>query len=158
MTISIITAMDKNRVIGKNNSLPWYLPDDLNFFKKMTLNSSVVMGRKCFESIGKPLPNRKNIVLSRNSFKHKNIESYSSVEEIIEKYKNFYVIGGSQIYNAFLPYADKLIITKIEYEFEGDTFFPEINWNEWALESSVEGKIDEKNKYKHSFNIYRRKQ
>jgi len=157
MTISIITAMDKNRVIGKNNSLPWYLPDDLNFFKKMTLNSSIVMGRKCFESIGKPLPNRKNIVLSRNSFKHKNIESYSSVEEIIEKYKDFYVIGGSQIYNAFLPYADKLIITKIEYEFEGNIFFPEINWNEWTLESSVEGKINEKNKYKHSFNIYRRK-
>ncbi|WLR43673.1 dihydrofolate reductase [Bacillus carboniphilus] len=156
--ISLILAMDENRLIGKDNGLPWYLPNDLKYFKKVTMNHIVVMGRKTFQSIGKPLPGRKNIVITRNSsFQAEGCEVIHALDEL-EKINDeeIFVIGGSQVYKEMLPFADKLYITKINATFEGDSYFPPINENEWTLVSSEKGVVDERNLYNHQFLVYKR--
>jgi dihydrofolate reductase len=155
--LSIIVAMDKNNVIGKNNDLPWHLPNDLKYFKGVTQNKTVVMGRKCFESIGRPLPNRKNIVLSRKPFIHDNVVWLPSVQDVLKLNGDIFIIGGAQIYEQFLPYASKLYITKIEHEFDGDTFFPRVNLDEWKQVSYKQGIKDEKNIYEHNFYVYEKR-
>lgn len=141
--INIIVAMDKNRVIGTNNDLPWKLSEDLKYFKNVTSNSIVVMGRKTYDSIGKPLPNRTNIVLTKDtSLKIYGVEICHSVIDIVKRSyeyinEDIYIIGGSEIYKAFLPYTNKLYITMINEEVEGDTFFPEFESN-FVEESSSE--------------------
>lgn len=137
-------AVAKNGVIGKNNALPWNLPEDLKHFKQITSGKNVLMGSKTFESIftmlGKPLPNRHNIVLTfdKNYKVPEGVELFFDVPSSLEKYKNqdLYVIGGGQIYKQFLPLAQKLYMTHIFKDYEGDAFFPEINWQNWKKVSS----------------------
>lgn len=133
--ISIISAISKNNVIGLNNTLPWHLPEDLKHFKNLTTGKTVVMGRKTFESIGKPLPNRTNIVLSRNN-KEINIPGVittNNIESLIHSENEIFIIGGSEIYSLFLPYANKLYLTLIDEEYEGDTYFPDIDYEKWDM-------------------------
>lgn len=126
--ISLIVAHDENRVIGYENAMPWHLPGDLQYFKKMTMGKPVIMGRKTFESIGRPLPGRRNIVITRNAdYKQEGIETVGSLEEayaLVHDAPEIMVIGGEQIFKLALPDADRLYITKINATFKGDTYFP----------------------------------
>lgn len=158
--ISIIVAMDRNRVIGKDNRMPWRLPADLAYFRKVTLGHTVVMGRKTFESIGKPLDGRKNIVLTRDrQYTKEGCTVVHSVEEalkMIQDDKECFIIGGAEIYSAFLPYTQKLYITYIDHEFEGDTYFPEINYGEWRMVSRTPGPKNEKISFNYYFEVHER--
>ena len=139
MTISIIVAMTNNRVIGKDNQMPWHLSDDLKNFKKLTLGKTVIMGRLTYDSIGKPLPNRKNIVLSR-SLKDKKVDVLSNVEEALEvtsAEEEVFIIGGQDIYSQTIKKATKLYITMIDCEIKGDKFFPNIDLSEWKIIDSL---------------------
>ncbi len=135
MIISIIVAMGNNRVIGKNNKLPWDLPADMDHFKKLTLGKPVIMGQRTFESIGKALPGRTNIILSQDkNFKAEDCIVAYSIEEALEKGKSFpevMICGGVSVYKQFLPLADRMYLTLIKDDFEGDAFFPEFDWQDW---------------------------
>ncbi|WP_102274863.1 dihydrofolate reductase [Cytobacillus massiliigabonensis] len=160
--ISLMWAMDNNRVIGFNNQLPWHLPEDLKFFKRTTMGHSIAMGRKTWDSIGRPLPGRENIVITRNpEFTCEGCTALNSVEALLEysqqKDEEIFVIGGAEIFKLILPDADKLYLTRIYDEFEGDTFFPALNLEEWSLLSREKGIKDENNPYDYEFMIYRRK-
>lgn len=128
---SLIAAIDKNRGIGKNNKIPWHVPEDFAWFKQKTSGQPIIMGRKTFESLGKPLPNRLNIIVTRDqNFKIEGAEITHSVEQAIhlakeEKNEEVFIIGGAQIYEQALPFADRIYLTKIDGEFACDTFFPE---------------------------------
>lgn len=138
--ISLIVAHDKNHVIGLNNEMPWHLPGDLAYFKKTTMGKPIIMGRNTFESIGRPLPGRRNIVITRNTaYTAEGIEVVHSVEDALELVKDqeeIMVIGGQQIFTEVLPLADRLYITKIDFEFEGDTFFPA--YDGWVEKTTTE--------------------
>lgn len=154
--IVILVAMDHNNLIGKGNKLPWYLPNDLKHVKKTTENGVIVMGRKCFESLGsRPLANRTNVILTRDKdFVADGCIVCHSVDEVLDKLKNkkrFFIFGGREIYNLFLPYATEMILTRVHSEFAGDVYFPEIEWKEWDKVSSTQGKVDDKNKHHHTF-------
>lgn len=161
MTISLIWAMTQDRVIGIDNKMPWHLPNDMAFFRKQTVGKFVVMGRKTFESLGcKPLPKRHNIVLTRNSeWTHEGVDVLHTVEEVlsIAEKEDLMIIGGAEIYALFMPYADRLYITRIEASIDGDAYFPTYNEDEWALVEEIQGVIDERNLYPHRFMIYERK-
>ena len=133
--ISLIVAHDKNRVIGYENKMPWHLPGDLQYFKEMTMGKPIIMGRKTFESIGRPLPGRRNIVITRNKqYNSDGIETVSSLDEALMLTKNdeeVMIIGGEQIFRLALPLANRLYITQINAEFNGDTFFP--SYEGWQL-------------------------
>lgn len=136
MKISLIVAMASNRVIGLDNQMPWHLSADLKRFKKITLGSAIVMGRKTFESIGKPLPGRTNIIISRNpAYKPEGCLVVNDIETALktacQNAENIFVIGGSELYQALLPIADTLYITQIHKEFQGDTVFPPIDAHHW---------------------------
>ena len=126
--IKIIAAVSKNLKIGKDNQLPWHISEDLKYFRKTTNGQAVLMGRKTFESIGRPLPNRRNIVLTRNvDFNEEGVEVVHTLEEALALCKTLdqvFIIGGGQIYSAFLPYADELYLTLVDKEIDGDTDFP----------------------------------
>ena len=133
--ISIIVAMSKNRVIGVKNSLPWHISEDLKRFKRLTTGYPIIMGRKTFESIGKPLPERRNIVVSRNqNLKVQDVEVVKSIEDALKICSSenlIYIIGGEQIYNLAMPYANNIHLTEVNKEVEGDAFFPEFDKKEW---------------------------
>ncbi|AKS38337.1 dihydrofolate reductase [Anoxybacillus gonensis] len=159
--ISIIVAMDRNRVIGWNNTLPWHLPADLAYFKHVTMGHPIVMGRKTFESIGRPLPGRINIVLTRhNTFSANSnvqvIHSIDDIEQVEQQYGHVFVIGGAQVFEQAMPFADQLYVTHIDETFTGDTFFPPIDEKQWVLRTVRQGVQDEKNRYPHTFCIYER--
>lgn len=122
-----IVAMAENRIIGSEGQIPWHLPEDLKFFKATTLGHSIVMGRKTYDSIGKPLPGRQNIILSRTMPKTDSITIVRSPEELVTlpNSPDFFVIGGAEIYKLLLPYCDELYITHVPCRVAGDTFFPE---------------------------------
>ena len=131
MQISIITAFDQNQVIGQNNQLPWHIPEDLKHFKTLTQGQTIIMGRKTFESIGRPLPNRKNIIIS-NAFKSPDLKILRSPNEALSlPDEHIFIIGGSSIYRYFLPYCHNLYITHIDKSFPGDCYFPTIDWHRW---------------------------
>ncbi|MGR8998048.1 MAG: dihydrofolate reductase [Gammaproteobacteria bacterium] len=137
MKIILIVAMASNRVIGNNNVMPWHLSADLKKFKQITMGSPILMGRKTFESIGRPLPGRTNIILSRNSeYRQDGCLVFNDIEKAIKKgcesSGEIFVIGGADLYEAMLPIADALYITIINREFQGDAFFPDIDMNEWS--------------------------
>jgi dihydrofolate reductase len=137
--ITLIAACSKNRVIGGDGKLLWYLPEDLKRFKSLTTGNPIVMGRKTYESIGKALPGRLNIILTKNrDFKADNCLIYNNIYDMLEIYQqsNLFVIGGGEMYNMFLPHAKKIELTLIDKDFEGDTFFPELG-SDW-IESNVE--------------------
>ncbi|ALS97473.1 type 3 dihydrofolate reductase [Lacimicrobium alkaliphilum] len=164
MRISMIAAMAKGRVIGSANRMPWHLPADLKHFKKITLGKPVVMGRKTFESIGKPLPGRKNIVVSSDpTFKAEGVERAESPEQALElaqkeQPEEVMVIGGGTLYSHFLPLCERLYITEIKLDVDGDTFFPDYqaqaNWR--ALEEE-HLQADEENPYPLVFKTLQRR-
>lgn len=126
MTITLIAALTPSRVIGRGGRLPWHLPEDLRRFKQLTTGHTVIMGRKTFESIGKPLPHRRNVVLSSHTIA--GVETYRTIPEALEALaaeQHLFVIGGGEIYRQFLPLADVLLLTVVHQDVEGDTFFPE---------------------------------
>ncbi|MCE7793047.1 type 3 dihydrofolate reductase [Salipaludibacillus sp. CUR1] len=159
--ISMIAAFSEGRVIGKDGDMPWHLPADLRHFKKVTSGHPILMGRKTFESIGKPLPNRRNIVLTRDkTFSAEGVEAIhdlADIRSLMAEEEEFFVIGGATIYEKLISKADRLYITHIHASFEGDTFFPEINGDEWETVSSEKGTVDQKNPHPHTFLVYERK-
>jgi len=142
MIISLIVAMDKNNLIGKNNKIPWHIPGELKRFRAITMGKPIIMGRKTFESIGKPLDGRENVVLTNNkSYKQDGVKTYNNISEVISDFTNhdeIFVIGGSEIYALLLPLAHKLYITKIDKIYDGDTWFPKIHYNEWKIQESIQ--------------------
>lgn len=149
--ISMIVATSKNNAIGKDNSLLWHISEDLKRFKEITSGHKMIMGRKTFESLPGILPNRHHIILTRdNNF---NVDSdkvsiIHDIDEVIKSYKNsseeVFIIGGGEIYNLFMPYADKLYLTKVKKDFNADTFFPQIDMNNWEIIHKSGEKTDEK--------------
>ncbi|HVG13919.1 MAG TPA: dihydrofolate reductase [Chitinophagaceae bacterium] len=161
MIISLLLAADENNVIGFNNQLPWHLPNDLKYFKNLTWGMPIVMGRKTFESIGKPLPGRRSIVITRNKeWKERNVETVHSIDEAVllagTSVKEIFIIGGAEIYNSVLPDADRVYLTRIHHRFEGDVFFKGIDPLLWTLAREVNCSADEKNSYNHSFQVWER--
>lgn len=141
--LSMIVAMGKGNVIGKDNQMPWHYPEDLRYFKEVTMNKTVIMGSKTYESIlttlKKPLPNRHHVILTKDKAKYREMETYHSIEDALANYlkkeEEVFVIGGASIYKQFLPFADRLYITHINQSFEGDTFFPHFNSDDFHLVS-----------------------
>lgn len=160
MKINLIVAVDENNGIGKDNQLPWHLPADLKHFKNLTSGHSILMGRKTFDSIGKALPNRRNIVISKQSgLQHQDIKFCNSLEEAIQLCSNedeIFIIGGAQIFEQALPLSDTLYLTIIHHNFNADTFFPKINPEEWIEVEKNLHYPDEKNLYSYSFIKYRK--
>ncbi len=160
--ISLIWAMDNNRLIGANNQMPWGISDipaDMAWFRKHTLGKPVLMGRKTFESIGKPLPQRRNIILSRQQdLQIDGCEVVHSLDDVVNMFEDeeLVVMGGAEIYKLAMPQADRLYYTQIEHEFEGNAWFPEIDLNTWQNVHSESHQPDEKNKYPYQFEIYER--
>lgn len=160
---SLIVAMDKNRVIGLNNGMPWHLPKDLQYFKERTSGHTIIMGRKTFESLGRVLPNRKHIVLTRsNQSFPEGVELVSTIEEIIQYKRNrpeeqMFIIGGGELFKQMLPYISRMYITKIDEAFEGDVYFPEFQKDEWELVSKEKGPMDDRNPYHYYYLVYERK-
>lgn len=155
MKISLIAAMTKNRVIGKNNAMPWHLPADLRHFKQITHHKPIVMGRKTFESIGRALPERRNIVVSRQlNDVISGLEVYPSLERVWEALKTeqeVLVIGGQTLFEETLAMADRLYLTLIDVEMEGDTFFPAWDPKQWHVVSRESHRADEKNPWNYEF-------
>lgn len=158
MNINLIVAIDEKNGIGKNNLLPWHLPADLKHFKTITTGHPIIMGRKTFDSIGKALPNRRNIVISRNArLIIPGVEICSSLNKAIDlcqEEKDIFVIGGAQIFEQALPLAKVLYLTVIHENFNADVFFPMINMNEWTEKEKILHQPDEKNLYSYSFIKY----
>ncbi|MHA8081200.1 dihydrofolate reductase [Aquirufa regiilacus] len=161
--LKILVAFDENRVIGKNNTLIWHLPADLKRFKTLTTGHVIIMGRKTFESIGKPLPNRTSIVISRQTdLQIDGAIIAHSVEEAILKAKSItrediYIVGGAEIYALSLPLADQILVTQLHDIFEGDAYFPEIPTETFEVTEKERGITDEKNAYQYSYITYTRK-
>ena len=154
--ISIIAAMSKNGVIGNNNSLIWKLPADMKRFKYLTTGNTIIMGRKTYESIGRSLPNRRNIIITSNlTYQADRCEICSSLESALElcKESNIFIIGGGQIYKQSLSIADNINLTIIDEYFDGDTYFPDIG-KEWVKISKNDYLPDDQNKYRYSFIDY----
>ncbi len=166
MQLALMVAMAENRVIGRNNNLPWYLPEDLKYFKKTTMGKPIIMGRKTYESIGKPLPGRTNIVVTRNAnFTADGVRVVHSLDDaialatqisIIDGSSEAIVIGGGQIYQAALPLVETLYVTQVHAKVEGDAFFPEVNWQNWQEFFREDWLKDEKNPYDYSFVILKK--
>jgi len=163
MQISIIAAIAKNWVIGVNNGLPWHLPTDLEHFKQLTLHKPIVMGRKTYESIGKPLPNRENLIISKNlNYSAPGCKVFTSLDEAInyvQPTEELMITGGADIYRQALPIATHLYLTFIDAEFEGTTltYFPEIDFDNWQEIYREEHLADEKNTCDYQFVNYVRR-
>ncbi|AOR24785.1 dihydrofolate reductase [Clostridium taeniosporum] len=156
--LSIIVAIAENNVIGNDNKLIWHISEDLKRFKEITSGKTILMGRKTFQSLPGILPNRKHVILTRD--KNFNIDSNSveilhNFDELLNKYsksdEEVFVIGGGEIYKQLLPHANKLYLTKIYKEFDGDTYFPQINYNEFKIDYESDIKINDKNQLKYKF-------
>ncbi|MAM71337.1 MAG: type 3 dihydrofolate reductase [Gammaproteobacteria bacterium] len=167
MKLAVIVAMAKNRVIGINNKLPWHLSEDLKYFKRVTMGKPIIMGRKTFESIGRPLPGRSNIVVSRNpDYQHENIKVVHSLEEAKELAENIcfidgmdeaMVIGGEELYRQALPMSDMLYLTEVHAEVKGDAFFPHFEPGEWEEIARKDFSAAGPNPYDYSFIVLSRK-
>jgi dihydrofolate reductase len=161
--IKILVACDENRVIGKDNQLIWHLPADLKRFKSLTTGHVILMGRKTYESIGKPLPNRATIVITRQAdFQAKGTITAHSVDEAILKAKSLsrediFIVGGAEIYTLSLALADQILLTQLHDIFEGDAYFPEISAETWEIVARERGLTDEKNPFQYSFITYQKK-
>lgn len=155
---SAIVAVASNNVIGGDNKLLWHISDDLKRFKSITTGHTIIMGRKTFESFPKPLPNRHHVILTRDkNYKVDSVEVtvVHDVETVMKMYENsgseVFIIGGGEIYNLLLPYCSKLYLTKVNKNFEGDTYFPEINFDEWNIDESSGELINEKDNLSYEF-------
>jgi dihydrofolate reductase len=160
--VNIIVAIGENRAIGKNNQLLWHMPADLKFFKQTTSGNTVIMGRKTFDSVGRPLPNRRNIVITRNTdLKIEGVEVVNSLDEALKITKteenDVFIVGGAEIYKQAIAKTNKIFLTTVHHNFEADTFFPEINQTEWETISEENFNADEKNKYNYTITVLKRK-
>ena len=160
MILSLLVAADEKNVIGKGNKLPWHLPNDLKYFKNLTWGMPILMGRKTFDSIGKALPGRKSIVITRDKeWKHESVEVVHSIEEAInaakaDGVKEIFVIGGAEIFLSSFNKADRIYMTRIHHQFDGDVYFPELPANDWALTQNKFCHADDKNAYSHTFQVW----
>jgi dihydrofolate reductase len=161
MTLSLVVAASSNNVIGRDGGLPWHLPDDLRQFKRLTTGKAVIMGRSTYESIGRPLPDRRNIVMTRNAdYVADGCDVVSSVSEAmdaVEGAEEVMIIGGGQVYRDFLPLANRIYLTRVQAEVEGDTYFPEIDEAAWRLVSSEHHAADEKHRYAFDVMVFERR-
>ena len=161
MRLSIIVAMDDNQLIGKDNTLPWNLPADLGYFKKTTTGKTVLMGRKTYESIGRPLPNRRNVIISRDAnFKAPGCEVIGPIVRALELAKEddeIMIMGGATFYEQMLPSVNRLYITQIEGVYAGDAYFPSFNPDDFVETFRESHQPDEKNKHTYHFTILDRK-
>ncbi len=157
MILSIIVATDENNGIGLNNQLLWHLPADLKLFKQTTSNHSIIMGRKTYESIGKALPKRRNIVISRQKdLQLQGIETFTSLDDAIKACHTedeVFIIGGAEIYNLAIQKTQRIYQTQVHHTFMADVFFPTLNPNEWEIKNSTNYPKDEANAYDFTFNI-----
>lgn len=168
MPITLVAAIDLNRAIGYNNQLLCKLSSDMKHFKELTRNGICIMGRKTYDSIGKPLSGRTNLVLTRDSTydPHPSVYLYEDIDTVLHEYNNYgegvsnlFVLGGVSVYQQFLPYADVIELTIIQHKFpEADSFFPAFSLDEFDVVSNIYNEADEKNEYAHSFITYKRKQ
>lgn len=164
MKVALIAAFAQNLVVGINNSLPWHLPEDLKYFKRTTSGKAIIMGRKTYESIGRPLPNRTNIVVSRNAtFSAEGVVVVASLEAAIKHAEDVntingvdevMIIGGAAIYEASLPLADRLYLTHVHANVEGDAYFPSVDFSQWLEVARDDFQKDESNPYDYSFVVY----
>ncbi len=161
MKISLIWAMDRNRLIGRANALPWKLPADMAWFKQNTVGKPILMGRKTYESIGRPLPGRTNIILSRQDDLQIDgctvVQSLAQAKAVVPEAEELMVMGGAEIYAQLMDQADRVYITRIDAAFEGDAWFPEFHDQDWQELSCQRGIVDEANIYPHAFIIMQRK-
>ena len=162
MKISLVVAASQNNVIGRDNQLPWHLPEDLEYFKLVTMDKPILMGRRTFDSIGRPLPGRRNIVITRDlEWDAEGVEVVHSVDDALAagslaNSDEIMIIGGAQIYRECLPIADRLYLTRVEAEIDGDAFFPDIDVKQWKkISEKIPKKID---KYRYSFQVLERTQ
>lgn len=159
--LSIVVATDTQNGIGKNNQLLWHLPADLKFFKRTTSGHTIIMGRKTFDSIGKALPNRRNIIISRQpELKVEGIEVYPNLEDALEACadeKEVFIIGGGEIYKQALPKTQRIYLTKVHHEFDADTFFPILEAEDWEVISKEDHFKDDKHLFDYSFVILDRR-
>lgn len=160
--LALIVAVAKNGIIGKDNSLIWHLPNDLQFFKRTTNGHVIIMGRHTFESLPFLLPNREHWVITKNKGFNapEGVRLFFSPQDAYEAAKKLdkaFVIGGAQIYKEFLPYVDRMYITEVLHEFDGDIAFPDFGNNDFVISSVVDGVVDEKNQYPHRFVTYDRR-
>ncbi len=164
MKVALIAAFAQNRVVGIDNTLPWHLPEDLKYFKRTTSGKAIIMGRKTYESIGRPLPNRTNIVVSRNpEFKADGVVTVSTLEEAITHAESVnhingvdevMIIGGAAIYEASLPMADRLYLTHVHANVKGDAYFPEVDLTAWNEVGREDFEKDDSNPFDYSFAVY----
>ncbi|MHA0855251.1 dihydrofolate reductase [Paenibacillus sp. CMAA1364] len=161
MSVTLIWAMGSNGVVGKDGGLPWRLPRDMAFFKEQTIGKPVVMGRKTWESFGgKPLKERTNIIMTRDpNYTVQDGLVIHTMQEALAyaKDQELMIIGGAQIYKDWITRADRLLVTRINADFEGDTVFPDIEWSDWTLTEEVQGIQDERNPYEYAFCTYIRR-
>ena len=161
MNISIVVAISQNNAIGKNNQLLWHLPADLKHFKEITSGNCIIMGRKTYDSIGRPLPNRRNVVITRNkALKIEDVEVVTSLEDAIslcENEKEIFIIGGAEIYKEALALTDTIYLTTVHQHYDADAFFPEIKSEDWLEIDSESHKADEKNKVDYTFSTLKRR-
>ena len=163
MTISLLVAAAENNAIGKNNQLLWSLPNDMKFFKNTTWGMAVIMGRKTYESVDKPLPGRFNIVITRQAnWQKEGVIVTTGLQDALKKASEtncneVFVIGGGEIYKWAIDIADKILITRVHASFDADTFFPEIDESKWQLKANQDFEADEKHKYAYSFQTWERK-
>lgn len=160
LKLTLIVAAAENNAIGKGNKMPWHLPNDFKYFKKNTLDHSIVMGRKTFESIGKALPERRNIVITRDlNYKAEDIDVANGLDEVLtycRDEREIFIIGGAEIYRQTLPLAQKVLLTRVHTTVDGDAFFPELVPASWKLVSSEAHQKDEKHAFDYSFEVYER--
>ena len=161
MILSLIAAMDNNRLIGRDNALPWHLPADLAHFKNITMAKPILMGRKTYDSIGRPLPGRTNIVVTRSSdLQVEGVTVVNSIEEaisVVPDAEELMIIGGSSIYELVLPKAHRMYLSFVEGEFEGDAWFPEFDESEWEITDTQALALDKKNVHACRFVTYEKK-
>jgi len=161
MTLTIIAALSRNRVIGRDNRLPWHISDDLKRFKALTLGHTVIMGRRTYESIGRPLPGRDNIVVTRSqNFSAPGCRVADSLEAALAAVSadgDVFVIGGAQIYALALPLADRLQLTEVDVELEGDAYFPDFDRSPWLEVSRESHSIQDPHPYRYDFVTYERR-
>ncbi len=154
MTKTIVVAISENNAIGKDNQLLWYLPADLKHFKNITTGHTVIMGRKTFDSVGKPLPNRRNIIITRHVMHIEGCEVVSSIDAALALCADedeVFIVGGAEIYRQSIHLTDRIYLTIVHQKFEADSFFPEINDSEWKETAREDHQPDEKNKLPYSF-------
>ncbi len=162
MIISLVVAASNNNAIGLDGKMPWHLPNDLKHFKNVTWGLPVVMGRKTFDSLGKPLPGRKNIVITRNTaWKNDNAIGVKTIEDALflakqMDVKELMVIGGGEIYKLLFEKAKRIYLTRVNAEFEADTFFPAVDEKQWQMISNDTYKADEKNNFDYAFQTWER--